>query len=266
MILFMDRNRIDQARAAYQTRNLMASRKAHTPQLIAHSIHREDHARTSLADVILGGQDGLVNVLGVVLGVAAASGDIRIIQAAGLAAAFAESVSMAAVAYTSTIAEAEQYQRELKREKWEIEHNPGGEKEEVRQIYIKRGFSGKLLDDVVEKITSNHKVWLEVMMSEELKLTPITKNEALISGAVVGVSAIIGSLIPLSPFFFSQVQPGIYLSLIFSGVTLFGVGTYKAAATVGNWYRSGTELTIIGLVSALVGYVIGALFKVPVVP
>ena len=58
---------------------------------------------SALSDVILGGQDGLVNVLGVILGVAAATADTRIVLVAGLAATFAESVSMGAVAYTSTL-------------------------------------------------------------------------------------------------------------------------------------------------------------------
>jgi VIT1/CCC1 family predicted Fe2+/Mn2+ transporter len=52
-------------------------------------------------DLILGGQDGLVNVLGVVLGVAAATLSTRVVLIAGLAATFAESISMGAVAYTS---------------------------------------------------------------------------------------------------------------------------------------------------------------------
>jgi len=55
-----------------------------------------------LKDIILGGQDGLVNILGLVLGVAAATIDARIIFIAGLAGGFAESISMAAVAFTST--------------------------------------------------------------------------------------------------------------------------------------------------------------------
>lgn len=58
-----------------------------------------------LSQMILGGQDGLVNVLGVLLGVAAASESTKIIIAVGLAATFAESIAMAAVAYTSKMAE-----------------------------------------------------------------------------------------------------------------------------------------------------------------
>ena len=78
-----------------------------------HRIHHEPHrGKFTLSDVILGGQDGLVNVLGVILGVAAASHDPRIIVAAGLAATFAGSISMGAVAYTSTVAEADHYKAE----------------------------------------------------------------------------------------------------------------------------------------------------------
>ena len=100
---------------------------------------------SNLRDIILGGQDGLVNVLGIVLGLAVASQDLRIILAGGLAATFAESVSMAAVVYTSTRAQQSFYESELTREKREIKEVPEMEVEEVREIYRKKGFSGKLL-------------------------------------------------------------------------------------------------------------------------
>src|SRR4029453_12501318 len=79
--------------------------------------HRDPHRHESrLSEIILGGQDGLVNVLGVILGVAAATSEVRLILAAGLAAAFAESVSMAAVAFTSSRAQRALYESELQRE------------------------------------------------------------------------------------------------------------------------------------------------------
>ena len=64
---------------------------------------KEPHPSHSfLSDFILGSQDGLVNVLGILLGITAASSDIKIIFVATLAALGAESISMGAVAYTST--------------------------------------------------------------------------------------------------------------------------------------------------------------------
>ena len=258
--------RTQRAQSAYRNGDVSATRKLHDPHLISKSLNEETHSQFSLSQVILGGQDGLVNVLGVILGVAAASNDPRIVIAGGLAATFAESVSMGAVAYTSTIAEAEHYQSELKREKWEIENHPEGEKEEIRQIYVKRGFSGQILEDVVDQITRDKKVWLEVMMSEELKLQPVAKSQAISSALIVGLSALAGSLIPLFPFFLISLTPAVTISLIISALTLFLVGAYKASVTVGRWYRSGMELMTIGIVSALVGYLVGLLFKAPVVP
>ena len=108
-----------------------------------------------LAEVILGGQDGLVNVLGVILGVAAATQDARIVIAAGLAATFAESISMGAVAYTSTLANDDLYLSEREREYRHIHLAPDVEIEEIRDIYRRKGFEGETLEKIVEVITSN---------------------------------------------------------------------------------------------------------------
>lgn len=228
---------------------------------------KEPHSESSaLADIILGGQDGLVNVLGVILGVAAASGDQRIIIAAGLAATFAESVSMGAVAFTSMRARADFYAAELAREKREMKEVPDIEREEIREIYRKKGFRGKLLEEIVETITADEKVWLDTMMREELGLEPIDMRQVLKSSIVVLISATVGSFIPLLPFFFLSVSSAIPLSLFVSATTLFLVGAYKAKTMVGKPIRSGLELLVIGMVAALIGYVIGLFFKAPALP
>ncbi|MFA5829646.1 MAG: VIT1/CCC1 transporter family protein [Candidatus Gracilibacteria bacterium] len=230
-------------------------------RIVSKLVHAENNSSgNSLSDIILGGQDGLVNVLGVILGVAAASSSIRIVLAGGLAAAFAESISMAAVAYTSNVAARDFYYGQLKKEKREIVEVPEIETEEIRQIYREKGFKGKLLEDVVKVITSNEKVWLDTMMLEELKLSPVEVSRPLGAALIVGLSAITGSLIPLAPFFFLTIQQGIYVSITISALTLFVLGAIKAKFTVGNWGKSGLEIAVIGIVSALAGYGIGFLF------
>ena len=233
------------------------------------SYHRHDdpHKYTSaLADIILGGQDGLVNVLGIVLGIAAATSDPRIVLVAGLAATFAESISMAAVAYTSTLAETAHYESERAREYRHVRMVPAVEREEVRAIYRSKGFEGELLDQIVEKITADEDVWVGVMMSEEHQLTPSNRRDALRSALVVGLAAVIGSLIPLIPFLFIDVRTSIWVSLLISALTLFIVGVYKARTTVGHPGKSGFEMAAIGTVSALVGYLVGLILKVPATP
>jgi predicted membrane protein (TIGR00267 family) len=229
--------------------------------------HRDPHRHGSkLSDVILGGQDGLVNVLGVILGVAAATQDARIVIAAGLAATFAESISMGAVAYTSTVADDDLYLSEREREYRHIHLAPDVEIEEIRDIYLKKGFEGETLEKIVEVITSNPDVWVNVMMSEEFRMTPPEKTKAFHSALIVGFAALGGSLIPLLPFFFLNVSLSIWSSIFIAALTLFIVGVYKARVTIGRPLRSGLQMAVIGTVSALAGYVVGLIFKVPTVP
>src|SRR3989344_9647102 len=122
---------------------------------------------SNLKDVILGGQDGLVNVLGVILAIAVATYDTKIIIIAGLAATFAESISMAAVAYTSTKAALSYCLSQIKNEEQEIKNNPTVTKKEIYDVYYKKGFKGPLLNQVIKKITSNKQVWLNTLMSEQ---------------------------------------------------------------------------------------------------
>ena len=220
----------------------------------------------SLSDIILGGQDGLVNVLGVILGVAAATSDARIVLVAGLAATFAESVSMGAVAYTSTLADADFYEAERAREFRHITEVPHLEKNEVREIYARKGFKGELLEHIVETITANEDVWVAVMMSEEHQLSPTDRRQAVKSALVVGFSAILGSLIPLAPFALLPVGHSMWVAVVITALVLFGVGAYKARIMVGHPGKSGLEMAVIGTLSALVGYAVGALFKIPPTP
>jgi predicted membrane protein (TIGR00267 family) len=235
-------------------------------QVRLHDRYDPHHGQFRLTEVILGGQDGLVNVLGVILGVAAATQAAPIVIAAGMAATFAESISMGAVAYTSTLAENDLYLSEREREHRHIHLARDVEVEEIRDIYRKKGFEGEKLEGIVEVITANPDVWVDVMMSEEFQLAPPEKSRALRAALLVGFSALIGSLIPLFPFFFLPVQVSIWISIFIAALTLFIVGVYKARVTVGKPFRSGIQMALIGTLSALAGYVVGLIFKVPVVP
>ncbi len=226
----------------------------------------EKHAQPGLlSDFILGSQDGLVNVLGVILGVAIASyrypNPIAIILAGGLAAAFAESISMGAVAYTSTVARRDHYAAEVERERQEMQDLPDLERNEVREILERWDFHGEELEEMVDKITSKPKAWLELMMAHELNLAPVEKTQARKSAILVGLAAILGSLVPLIPFIVigRDILLGIAVSLVVSAITLFLIGWWKARTTVGRPTRSGVQMAIIGLASAIAGFCIAFL-------
>jgi len=214
---------------------------------------------SNLRDFILGVQDGLVNVLGLVLGVATATMSTKTVLIAGLAATFAESLAMGAVAYTSTKAYRDFYRSELEREKAHIEQIPDHEREEIYEMFAQKGFKGEELESIVQKITSNKEVWLQIMMAEELKLVPQDNEGPSKSALIVGFSSLLGSIIPLIPYFFIAVESAFLWSFVVSAIFLFAIGAYKAKLTIGSPWKSGIEMLLIGSVAAVAGYLIGML-------
>ena len=224
---------------------------------------RHSKAGALFSEFILGGQDGLVNVLGIILGMAVATNNIKFVIIAGLAATFAESFSMAAVAFTSAKAEEDYYNSQQEKELYEIKTLPKIEKKEIYDIYHKKGFRGRLLNSIVNHIISNKKIWLSIMMKEELGLSNEFLNPVK-SAVVVGTAAIIGSLIPLLAFFFMPISQAIIGSLIISAIALFITGAIEAKVNIGNWIKKGFQLTIIGMAAALIGFIIGKILGVSV--
>src|SRR5579862_742687 len=108
--------------------------------------HREQHRQANwLRDVILGGQDGLVNILGIILGVIAGGGGKVVLLAAGFAAAITESISMGAVGYTSTMADRDYFAAQRAVEQESVVDDPELERREITELYRSKGFSGTLL-------------------------------------------------------------------------------------------------------------------------
>jgi predicted membrane protein (TIGR00267 family) len=108
-------------------------------------------------------------------------------------------------------------------------------------------------------ITSNKEVWLQIMMAEELKLVPQDKEGPSKSALIVGFSSLLGSIIPLIPYFFIGIESAVLLSFAVSAVFLFAIGAYKAKLTIGNPWKSGIEMLLIGSAAAVAGYLIGLL-------
>ena len=224
--------------------------------------HREAHRRTNwLRDVILGGQDGLVNILGITLGVIAGGGSDTVLLAAGFAAAITESISMGAVGYTSSMSERDYYEAEKAVELAEITTMPEAERQEIREIYAAKGFSEQLLEDVVDTITANRDTWLATMMDEELHLQPVQTRDIVRTAVVITIATFIGHLIPLLPFVVLPRTPALVLAILLSALALFGVGVYSALTLVGDWRISGMKMVVIGLGAAAVGFFVARLFN-----
>ncbi len=230
------------------------------------AVQAEQHSRSGLlSNFILGSQDGLVNVLGILLGLCAATSDVRLIFVASLAALGAESISMGAVAYTSTLARRKHYLKEVEREEREMKELPQVERKEVRDVFERWGYVGDDLEKATDVIVNNPKAWLEFMMSHELYLQPVDESEPRNSFLVVLASTVFGSIIPLIPFLIStaSIFDDAVASVGISGAVLFFVGFYEARTTVGSIWRSGLQMALIGLAAGLAGFLIGHFIGAP---
>jgi vacuolar iron transporter family protein len=221
---------------------------------------REPHPKaTLLSDFILGSQDGLVNVLGILLGLTISTDNVRIILIAAFAALAAESISMSAVAYTSTRARRDFYRSEVDRELKEMREVPDMEREEIRVIFHKWGYEGDDLERMVRDVEARPKMMLDLMMAFELSLSPITADQPRLSAEVVLASTVIGSFIPLIPFLIlpGSLPTAAVLAVILSAITLFLVGWYEARTTDGVTWKSGFRMIAIGLGAGFGGFLIG---------
>jgi len=213
---------------------------------------------TLLSDFILGSQDGLVNVLGILLGLAAAGTSMRIIEVGALAALAAESISMGAVAYTSTLSRRKLYLSEIERESREMREVPELEREEVRVILRKWGYVGDEVEEMLRRIEAKPRAWLDIMMAFELNLSEVAPHQPRTSGLTVLGATIMGSFVPLLPFLLglSRTMAAVG-SVVLSALMLLGIGFYEARTTAGSWWVSGGRMVLIGLTSGFAGFLVG---------
>lgn len=210
-------------------------------------------------ELIFGANDGIITTLGFVAGVSGALTDTKVIIVATIAEMVAGGFSMFMGGYLSSKAQREFFESEIRRERYEMAHMPEQEREEIRQLYRAKGFEGEELENIVARISSNDKIWLRVMLEEELGLFPEHFDRPLLSGALVGLSFAVGAFIPLVPFLFLNRVPALVTAIAITALALFGIGVAKTRLTRQNWFTSGLEIAVLGMVAAGVGYAVGRL-------
>lgn len=228
--------------------------------------HFEGHVPEGrwMRDVILGANDGFVSILGLVSGVAAATNDSKAVVLAGVAGAIAAAISMALGNYISVKSQMEVYNAEIEREKKEIKELPQVERQEIRELYAKKGFRGSELEMVVKRITSDKKVWLQVMMEEELGLKQENLGAPVKSAALTGIAFAIASVFPIASFVFLPAEKALLPSVASTLIALFAVGAAKTIFTKRSALKSGTEMVAVGAAASAVTYLIGSALGVAI--
>lgn len=209
-------------------------------------------ARNYLRDWIYGGIDGSVTTLAVVSGVVGAQLSPWIILVMGFANLIADGFSMAASNFLGTRAEYDDLKRIEAIEHRHIDLDPEGEREEVRQIFLSKGFAGEDLNRIVDLITADRTRWVRTMLTEEYGLPREVRSPWMAAAATFSAFIICG-LVPLLPYLFGLSNPGTF-SMLMTGGVFFAIGSVKSRWSTSSWWSSGLSTLAVGAVAAGLAY------------
>jgi len=180
----------------------------------------------------------------------------------GTANLLADGFSMGVSNYLGTKSEAERIDRARRDESHHIRHVPDGEREEIRRIFARKGFSGAVLESIVHTITRNRKLWVDTMITEELGLHPI-RPRPLRAGLATFLSFIAAGLVPLIPFLVPGLSGGraFAASAALTAIEFAAIGIGKGLVCDSRLVRSALETLLNGGSAAALAYLAGFLLK-----
>ncbi|MFZ5978496.1 MULTISPECIES: VIT1/CCC1 transporter family protein [Hydrotalea] len=228
-----------------------------------HLHHKEEHLQSSdlLTDIVIGMSDGLTVPFALAAGLSGAVGNqVTLIWIAGIAEIAAGSIAMGLGGYLAGKTEQDHYNSEQKKEFWEIENKAEVEKEEVREVFRNWGLSEQLQEQAMQEIVKDKNKWVDFMMKHELGLEEPDPKRAGKSAFNIGLSYVVGGLVPLSPYFFvTDALNGLKISVIVTLICLYIFGYFKSKITGINPWKGGLRVMLIGAAAAAAAFGIAKL-------
>ena len=227
-------------------------------------IHKEEHLGSSefITDIVIGMSDGLTVPFALAAGLSGAVQHNSIVITAGIAEIVAGSIAMGLGGYLAGKTEQEHFQAELKREYDEIEEIPEEEKKEVRLVFAQYGLNEQTQNFIADELAKDKDKWVDFMMKYELGLEKPNINRARNSAATIGLSYIVGGLIPLSGYFFTQTPyQGLIVSAILTVICLFLFGYFKSKVTGQPLIKGAVKVTLIGITAAAAAFMVAKAFN-----
>jgi vacuolar iron transporter family protein len=225
--------------------------------------HEETHLKSSdmLRDVVIGMSDGLTVPFALAAGLSGAVSNSGIIVIAGIAEIVAGSIAMGLGGYLSGKTEQDHYHSEVKREEYEVEHMRQEELSETKEFFANIGLSEAVQQQATEEIAQDKKRWVDFMMKYELGLEKPDPKRATKSALNIGISYIIGGIVPLSPYFFiSNTTEALKYSVVATLLCLFIFGYFKSKITGMNPLWGALRVTLIGAVAAGAAFGVAKIF------
>ncbi|WP_229381951.1 VIT1/CCC1 transporter family protein [Spiribacter sp. 2438] len=234
---------------------------SHHPEAIRRRL--DDGRRPSyLRDALLGGIDGCVTTFAVVASVAGAGLPGIVAFGLGLASLIADGFSMGVSNYQGVKSDRDALEQTRRVENRHIRETPDGEREEIRQIFARKGFEGEVLEQIVDTITGDESLWVETMLREEHGLD-LQGSEPLRAALwTFGAFVLVGA-VPLLPFMLPAMglDVAFAVSATLTALTFFGIGFAKGMVLGEGRWRAGLETLLMGGGAAVIAYLVGGIFE-----
>lgn len=222
----------------------------------------EEHFEGSakVRDFVIGMSDGLTVPFALAAGLSGAVDSTAIVITAGLAEIAAGSIAMGLGGYLAGRTEIEHYDSEERREYDEVEHKHEVEIKETKEIFAEYGLSEELQEKIAREMAKNPKKWVDFMMRFELGLERPDKNRAHQSAFIIAISYVVGGLIPLSAYFFTETaSEGLVYSSIITLICLVVFGLVKSKLTGQPLFKGALRVTLVGAAAAAAAFGIAKL-------
>jgi len=170
---------------------------------------------------------------------------------------FADGFSMAASNYLGTKSEHDDWRRLEKIEHRHIELNPDGEREEIRQIFERKGFAGHDLRRIVELVTANRERWVQTMLTDEYGL-PQSVRSPWIAAFNTFAAFVLCGFAPLLPYLF-ETSYSFSISIALTAIVFVAIGSIKSRWSTSSWWHSGLTTLLIGAIAAALAYLVGVI-------
>ena len=214
-------------------------------------------SRARIREFVFGIQDGLISTVGLLAGIKGATESNTVAILAGFTAMFAGAISMSAGSYLSSSAEKEIFGKELREAEDLAEREPYLAAEGLLRVLNQEGLKKEQSYRIVKLLAQEERVFLRTFQEKVFGLGTAEINRPLQAALVMGLSFIVGALIPLLPFLILPGMNALYLSIALAAVTLFSVGALKGHLAARSLFRSGLEFFFIAVGAALLGYLMG---------
>ena len=227
-------------------------------------MHHEQHVTSSetIRDIVIGMSDGLTVPFALAAGLSGAVSLSGLVVTAGIAEIVAGSIAMGLGGFLAGRTEADHYHSELKREYDEVERVPEQEKLEVKEVFAGFGLSEHLQKEIADEMAKDTDKWVDFMMRYELGLEKPEPNRAKKSAITIGVSYIVGGIIPLSPYLFiNDAHIALYYSCIITLICLFIFGYFKSKMTGQPALSGALKVVVIGTLAAGAAFLMAKLIN-----